>query len=157
MSYVKYESDENGQPIWYEFYIDFLANPMDNRTVEQFANELNIAYTTIWRYKTKNKDQVNRDVEIRRKKFLTDMRTAAYKSLANKLHKDTNALKLFFQLAGDLVERTEDVTKDLRSPEEKRAEAMRLAAELQKLATKNDQPPESPKQESTDPRPEQAN
>lgn len=146
--------DSQGRPIWFEPLIDYLSNPFDKRNWDTMCADMGAAPSTVYKFRADNRDLVNREVEIRRKKFVSEMRSAAYKSLTKKLEKDTNALKLFFQLAGDLVERTESKV-DMLTPEEKQAKARALIEELsQKLEPKESG--STSDTETKEPGPEQA-
>lgn len=125
----------NNNPVWHPDVIEYMADPLDKRTYEQFCNDIGISLMTFWRYRTKHRDQITREVEAVRRKFLSEMRSKAYKSLNSKIDKDVNALKLFFQLAGDLVERVENRTEIL-TPEDKKA---RIQAAVEKLLNEAEQ------------------
>lgn len=123
-------NENNNLEQWQEDYINSQANPMDNRNLDVIAKENNIGLSTLYRWRRDNQEFINSQVEARRKKYTAPLRSIAYKALANKMAKDTNAMKLFFQLAGDLIERSESRT-EIITPEEKRA---RLAALLDKIS-----------------------
>jgi hypothetical protein len=122
--------DSSGKPIWFDEFIEYSANPLDKRTYNQFAESVGVTDTTLWRYRNLYRDEISKEVEVRRKRFLTDLRSKAYKSLADKLSRDTNALKLFFQLSGDLVERTENTNINMMTREEKEKKLAELLAKL---------------------------
>lgn len=115
--------------VWHEDLIEYLANPLDKRSFEAFAESIGVSHMTVFRYRKLHRDEISREVESIRKKFLSEGRNKAYKALYAKFDKDTNAIKLFFQLAGDLIERSENRTEIL-SPEDKKA---RIEAALTKL------------------------
>lgn len=117
---------------YHDELIEYMSSPFDKRTWDQFAESVGVSDTTIYRYRMLNRDQIAREVEALRKKHVSEMRSRAMKSLIKKVDKaDVNALKLFFQLAGDLVERTETKV-DMMTREEKEAKARAMIEEAAK-------------------------
>lgn len=112
---------------WHDELVEMLGNPFENETLKGFAEKHDITTMTIWRYR-KNHPELDAEVKMRLEKTLDHLKPFAYRGLAAKLQKDTNALKLYFQLCGDLVERTE-VTQHL-SIEQKRQLAQDLMNKL---------------------------
>lgn len=143
------ESDIS-RSLWHEDLVEYLADPLDKRTFEQFSTDHGISLMTLYRYRKKHRDELSREVESIRRKFLSEFRSKAYKSLYGKIDKDTNALKLFFQLAGDLIERTENKTEIL-TPEDKKA---KLQAAISKLLDEVDNGQKESSPETEKPRPE---
>lgn len=92
---------------WHELYIEMQANPFDTRTDVQFCNDIALDVKTFQTWKSKYREYIFREVEHRRKNYRNEMRALGHKALAKKLDKDTNAIKLLFQLLGDLVEKSE--------------------------------------------------
>lgn len=129
--------DEEGKPIWHSEFIEYLADPQDKRTYAEFAESVGVAYITLWRYRQKWLDRINREVEAARRQYVSNLRSRAYKSLAQKLEHDTNALKLFFQLSGDLVERVENKV-DMMTRDEKESKAREILEQLSKRMKEND-------------------
>lgn len=116
---------------WHDLLIEYMSSPFDKRTWDQFAESVGTSDTTVYRYRMDNREQIAKEVELKRKQFISEMRSRAMKSLINKVDKaDVNALKLFFQLSGDLVERTE-VKEVPLTPEEKNARIMALLEGLE--------------------------
>lgn len=106
--------------MWHELYIELLANPMDNRTDRKFCEEIQIDPTTLQKWKQKNRIAIFGEVQRRRKAYINELRTVTYKALANKLDKDTNAIKLSLQITGDLVERSESKVEYMDEDAKKR-------------------------------------
>ncbi len=92
---------------WNELYIELLANPNDLRTDIEFCNEIKIAVSTLKLWKRTHRMEIYQEVQKRRNHYFNELRALAWKELTSKMKKDLNAVKLAFQLTGDLVERTE--------------------------------------------------
>lgn len=143
------DKDGEGRPNWLDDYIEFAADPLDKRTLGDFAQAVGVSDATLWRVRQKYRNEIAKEVEARRKQFLSEMRTKAYKSLYMKLQNDTNALKLFFQLSGDLVERSEVTDKSMMSREEKERKLTEL---LDSLAKKYEKPDSGQKPSTPEPK-----
>ena len=92
---------------WHMLYIESQADPFDNRSDKEFCEEFGIEYQNFRNWKTTYRSYIFKEVESIRKNYLNEYRSKGHKALAKKLDKDTNAIKLLFQLLGDLVEKTE--------------------------------------------------
>lgn len=106
---------------WQELYIQKEADPTDFRTDKQFCedNQLNVNSFSNW--KSKFRAYVYREVELRRKQYRNEHRNIGYKALMKKLLSgDTNAIKLHFQLLGDLVEKSEVKTDNMSDSDKMR-------------------------------------
>lgn len=115
--------------VWHDELIEYLANPLDKRTWDQFSAGIGLTAQSVLDYRKQFQDEIASDVEAVRKKYTSSLRSVAMKSLAKQLEKgDTNSLKLFFQLAGDLVEKHESKVEML-TPEEKQAKARAILEE----------------------------
>lgn len=101
------DGDWKSNRLWKELFLDYMANPMDVRTEVEFCKENAISRVTLWRWKKANHEEVFKEVQRRRKIYTAELRAVASKALVKKLGTDTNAIKLAFQLMGDLVEKTE--------------------------------------------------
>ncbi len=99
---------------WHEAYIEMQSDPLDNRTDVQFCESIDLNYQTFVTWKRTYRTYIFKEVDHRRKNYVNEMRTIGHKALAKKLDKDTNAIKLLFQLLGDLVEKSEIKTGDLQ-------------------------------------------
>lgn len=115
-------SNDFNKQFWHELYIEMLANPSDNRSDADFCRELNINTSTLCMWKTKYREDIYAEADRRRKNFVTQTRAKLWKKLDAKTESDTNALKLAFQLLGDLVEKSESKI-DYQSREDKIARA----------------------------------
>jgi len=115
---------------WMEEYVHMLADPSSTQTTKDFAEEHGISEQALYKWKSRHKDEVAKRVETLRKQYRSDVRSKAWRALSSQLGKgDTPAIKLAFQLLGDLVERSENRTEIL-TPEDKKA---RIAALLEKV------------------------
>jgi hypothetical protein len=112
-----------------EDYIESQADPEDKRSVKEIAEENGVSPKTIWAYVAKHKVEISKDIESRRAKYRTGMRTRAWKALEERLAKDTKAVELVFKLLGDLVERTETKYSDM-SPLDKKERIKALLKEI---------------------------
>lgn len=92
---------------WHELYIEAQADPFDVRTDKEFCEEIALDVQTFRNWKSKYRAFIFREVEKLRADHRNELRSKGYKALTRKLDKDTNAVKLLFQLLGDLVEKTE--------------------------------------------------
>lgn len=102
------EIKEPPQPkTWHDLYIELCADPFDHRTDKEFYESIGLEKSTFCAWKAKYRPYIFREVEARRKNYINEYRSKGHKALAKKLDKDTNAIKLLFQLLGDLVEKTE--------------------------------------------------
>lgn len=117
------------KPDWYPELINYLANPYDNRTYDEFAEKVGVDRSWLWNIRKVFKNEIAADVAKERQQAIESMRVQAWKALASKLKSDTNALKLFYQLSGDLVERVEQTNK-FESPEQKREKLADAFAKL---------------------------
>jgi len=116
--------------VYHEELINYLCNPFDNRTYDQFAESVGVTGTTIYRYRRAHESEIAEEVKKRKDSMFDSMRSVAYKALAGKIKSDTMALKLFFQLAGDLIERSEVSTKDVMTRDQKIEKVKALMNEL---------------------------
>ena len=91
---------------WHELYLELQSNPLDNRTDIEFCaeNKLSNSALTVW--KRENRKAIYDEVQKRRGQYINEMRAIGYKHLNRMCQKDINAVKLLFQLTGDLVEQT---------------------------------------------------
>lgn len=98
---------------WHELYIELLANPNDHRTDKEFCEEIVIATSTLQTWKKAHRLEIFEEVQKRRNHYFNELRSLAWKELTAKMKKDLNAVKLAFQLTGDLVERTESKVENM--------------------------------------------
>ena len=119
---------------WHDLYIDFQADPLDIRTDKQFCEEIQLAPQTLANWKVKYRPYIFREVEARRKSYASELRSKGHKALSRKLDKDTNAIKLLFQLLGDLVERTESKVEMSDADKLRRIEALRKSTSSREKA-----------------------
>ena len=92
---------------WHELYIEAQADPFDDRSDKDFCEAIGLEVGTFRAWKAKYRTFIYKEVESKRKNYINEYRSKGHKALAKKLDKDTNAIKLLFQLLGDLVEKTE--------------------------------------------------
>lgn len=92
---------------WQQLYVEMLANPNEDMSDVEFCNEAKVPISTFRLWKRNNRVQIYNEVQRSRNMYINELRATAWKELALKMKKDTNAIKLAFQLTGDLVEKTE--------------------------------------------------
>lgn len=92
---------------WHELYIEAQSDPLDSRSDTKFCEDIKLDYSTFQTWKHRYRKYIFGEVEKRRQHYRNELRAKGHKALARKLDKDTNAIKLLFQLLGDLVEKTE--------------------------------------------------
>lgn len=109
---------------WHELYIEAQSDPFDTRTDKEFCEEIALDVQTFRNWKWKYRTYIFREVEKRRAEHRNELRTKGYKALTKKLDKDTNAVKLLFQLLGDLVEKTETKMEMSDADKIRRVEAL---------------------------------
>ncbi len=104
-------SNEELKPVvtrtWHELYVLKEADPFDHRSDKEFCEEIGLDVGSFRNWKNKFRAYIYKEVESIRKNYINEYRSKGHKALAKKLDKDTNAIKLLFQLLGDLVEKTE--------------------------------------------------
>lgn len=124
---------------WMEEYCHAMADPASKITAKAFAESKGMSEQNLYKWKSRHKEEVQRRIETLRKQYRTDIRSKAWKALSGQLDRgDTTAIKLVFQLLGDLVERSEQRVEHM-TPEDKRA---RVKALLDRVAAKKDLPPD---------------
>ena len=110
---------------WHELYFHMQADPLDQRTDTQFCEDIKLDRQTFQAWKTKYRKYVFREVDKLRQDYRNELRARMYKSIAKKLDKDTNAIKLLAQLMGDLVEKTETRVEMSDADKIRRIESLR--------------------------------
>ncbi len=93
--------------MWHELYLECQANPLDNRTDVEFVAENKLSPATLSVWKRNNRQRIFDEVQKRRGQYVNQMRAIGYKHLNRMATKDINAVKLLFQLTGDLVEKSQ--------------------------------------------------
>lgn len=116
------------RPAYFEELVAFMADPTDQRTVKQFAADMNVHEDTIHAFKRKHGDVLYAAVDTSRAQMIPKLREHAYKAVFANINKNHLDRKLALQLTNDLIERTEQTVK--LSPEEKREKAKALMAQL---------------------------
>ena len=117
---------------WQDALIEYLSNPMDERTVKDFCDEYKLDKLHYYRFLKYHKDKIYPEVDKRRKKFWGEMRIKAYKALVKRLEKSDKALQMFFEMSGDYTPKTEQKV-EYSTPEQKRD---KIKAMLEKLVDK---------------------
>lgn len=92
---------------WKELYIELLASPTDSRSDKAFCDDVGLSGHTLSAWKRNCRKEIYDEVQKRRKDHINELRAKAYKQLSKKMETSVDAIKLAFQLTGDLVERTE--------------------------------------------------
>lgn len=129
---------ERAKPDYYEALVEWLGNPMDDRTQKKFAEDVGVDDSTILKYRRLHDDDIQTAISQARKRYINILRVAAYKSLFKRINKSDNAVKMALQIAGDLVERTESRVEYL-TPEQKKEKIHALLAAIE-AKTNNDKP-----------------
>jgi len=92
-------------------YVELIADPANSgKTAGQLAEELNVNRNTIYRWNADPRVQRAIEVEIRKHAF--KMLPYAWECLRQRMAKDTQALKLYYQLLGQHKEAMEVTGKD---------------------------------------------
>lgn len=112
---------------WHSLYIEYLADPFDDRTEKQWAEDMQIGYSTIYAWKKDKRNEIYIEAERRRKGFLAEIRNKNWKNLIGQSKKNVKAVELAFKLLGDLVEKTE-TTHNFLQTDEKKARIAELLA-----------------------------
>jgi len=110
---------------WKDALITYLSNPFQNQSIGDFCKEVGISSSTYYRFLVKYEDKIGPLVDKERQKFKSQIRSEAYKCLVKRLSRSDNALKLTFQLLGDLIERSESKT-EIIDPEIKKLRIKQL-------------------------------
>lgn len=142
------ERDMEFKTDWMEEYVHMAADPSCHKTAAEFCREKGMSEQNFYKWKSRHREQVNKRIESLRKQYVTDFRSKSWKALSRQLEKgDTPAIKLGFQLTGDLIEKTEAVNS--LTPDEKKARVLAMLAELKAKKGKDmppDTQPEPPKE-----------
>ena len=111
---------------WNELYVEMLSNPDDHRTDVQFCKDVDISRDTLWKWKCKHRLSIYQEVQKRRNQYIQNFRNTLQRALAKKVELgDTNAIKLGFQVIGDLVEKSEHRFDGMeKTDKEKRIQAL---------------------------------
>ena len=111
---------------WNHLYVEMLSNPDDHRTDVQFCKDVDISRDTLWKWKCKYRLAIYHEVQKRRNQYIQNFRNILQRALAKKVESgDTNAIKLGFQIIGDLVEKSEHRFDGMqKTDKEKRIEAL---------------------------------
>jgi hypothetical protein len=128
---VPLEKDET--LAWRQAYLEYKADPTDQRTLEQFADDNCIEKSAVYKWAKLNREENAKRIANLRSKYSEDLRSRAWKRLDERMEKDTKAISLVFQLLGDLVERKE-TTVDFMGPSEKKERIKKLLDEIRQKA-----------------------
>lgn len=132
------------RPEYFDNLVEHLANPLDQRSVAQFAKDNNISEGTVYDYKRIHSEELWNAVAIVAPKYKAEIRSTLYKSVIANMKKSFNDRRLAAQLIGELVERSE-VASTIKTPEEKRA---RIAEIMSKLSANMSDNPKNIEQAS---------
>lgn len=99
--------------MWHELYIELQSNPLEEKTDKDFCEEVKIHPQTLSIWKRKHRKSLFDEVQRRRGQYVNEMRAIGYKNLNRMAKKDVNAVKLLFQLCGDLVEKSHQVVEHM--------------------------------------------
>lgn len=124
----------NHRPAYYQDLIAYLANPADQRTQKEFAEDHGVAHGTIVSYLCNHRQELCEMADKMRPRYLSQLRMAAFKNVYAALKSSYQDRRLALQLTGDLVEQTK-TDLNFKTPDEKRAAIAQLMAGLsEKLA-----------------------
>lgn len=98
---------------WHELYLEMQSSPTDNRTDRQFCLDVQIHPNTLCLWKRTHRKDIFHEVGRRRGQYVDELRATAWKALADRMPNDTSAIKLAFQLLGDLVEKSQVTTEHM--------------------------------------------
>jgi hypothetical protein len=121
--------NDSKKPEWVDEFIENQSNPFNTESIQDFATRKGVSKQTVYSYRWRH-PEIHAEIRSQMSKIFDVMRPVAYKALAARIGKSDNALKLFFQLAGDLVERTEQTVK--MTPEAKRERIQELVERCSK-------------------------
>lgn len=116
---------------WQDQFIEFLADPSDDRTIKAFCTDVAVPYSTLALWKKDNRQMIYTEADRRRKTYDAVIRTEAYKNLYKRMSKSDFAVQNALKLLGDLVERQEIKTGPLTT-EQKRERAREILEKLSK-------------------------
>lgn len=119
---------------WCELYVEMLSNPDDHRTDVEFCKNVDISRDTLWKWKCKHRLAIYHEVQKRRNQYIQNFRNTLQRALAKKVEAgDTNAIKLGFQVIGDLIEKSEHRFDGMEKTDKER----RIQALLTEIAKKD--------------------
>lgn len=109
------------KPECYDLIVAYESNPSDHRTYDQLASDIGITPQYLHNVRKQFKTEIANDVVARKKEMIASLYSTAWKGLGKKLAKgDSNALKMFYTMTGDLIETTQVINK-YETAEEKRS------------------------------------
>lgn len=124
------------RPPYFENLVKFMADPTDTRSIQDFAKDNDIDYTTVYQYKRRHPEILEQAVSSIRSQYIMKLADPALRAVFANINKNHLDRKLALQLAGLLIERSE--VKQTISAEEKREKAKALMAKLsERLGTQS--------------------
>ena len=128
---------------WQDAVIEFLANPMDNRTDTKFCSDTGIHRSTYYEFIKKNRKELFAEVDRRRKEYLSEMRQKFYKALGSRMTRSDRITQLVGEMLGEYIPKSEQKV-EYHTPEQKKERAKKLLEDIVKKVNSNN----PPKQES---------
>ena len=124
--------------LWNELYIEMLSSPDPEEQISDvaFAESLKISLPTLKSWKGKYRKDIFDEVHKRRMVYINQRRAILDRALDKKVSEgDTQAIKLGYQLIGDLIERTEVKTDQMTEADKvRRVKTLLENAEAKKKA-----------------------
>ena len=115
---------------WHEAYLEMCADPTDHRTLRQFAMDNKIDPGNLSRWRKANRNAIAYEVDRRRKEYVSEIRTMAWKALEKRMAKGSDkSIENCFKLIGDMVEKSKTEI-DYRTPEDKRERVNQLLKDV---------------------------
>lgn len=119
---------------WTDRIIEHLANPFASEPVSTLCKSIKISRQTYYEYLTKNRDAVFKEADKRRKRYMAQMRSQAFKSLVERFKRSDKALQMFFEMSGDYVPKSEQRVEYI-TPEQKRDKIKQVLEDIYKNST----------------------
>lgn len=124
---------------WQDAIIEFLANPMDNRTDSKFCLDIGISRSCYYDFIKANRKELYADVDHRRKEFLSEMRQKFYKALGSRMSRSDRITQLVGEMLGEYIPKSESRV-EYHTPEQKKERAKKLLNDI--VAKVNSKPKE---------------
>ena len=114
---------------WMEAFIEKEADPFNEVMIKDFCAQYKITYSHLHDWRKKNRQKIAMEVDKRRKEYITEIRSMAWKETAKRMKKSDKVLEMAFKLIGDMIERREERVEHL-TPEDKREKVKRMLEEI---------------------------
>ena len=121
---------------WQDAVLDFLANPMDNRTNGQFCKAVGISEDIFYDFKRKYRKEIFVEVDRRRKEYISEMRQCFYKALGSRMKHSDRITQLVGEILGEYIPKSEQRV-EYHTPEQKKERAKKLLDDIIKKVQSN--------------------